>query len=259
MSIASIGTNGNAAWARYGIASVERDLDRAMTQLSTGKRTSSASIDAAGVGMAENLEAEMRGYKMGARSAFDAATAAAAADALLDEVSDITQRMRELAVQQLSGTLTSSQTGDIDTELTELNLMATALLGSGTWNGVSLNGITIAAAFGQDGGTTYAIAGPSTAVSAAAASATVATLQTALETIASARAGLGASVNALNAAGEHQLALAGAAAEGLSRAEDTDYAEATAELARAQIVQQAAMAMAAQANQQPATVLALLR
>ena len=257
MSVASIGTNGNSNWARYGVASVERDLDRAMMQLSTGKRTSSSAIDAAGIGQASKLEAEMRGFKMAARSAFDAATAALAADALLDEVMDIKQRQRELAVQHASSTLTTAQKTLITTEITDLGTATTALLASGTWNTKTLNNLSANAAVGQDGGSAIVVS--SGATIAATTGTTVTTYDTDMNTIATARGKLGAAANAATHAGEQQLALAAAASEGLSRVQDTDYAQATAELARAQIVQQAAMAMVAQANQQPSTVLALLR
>ena len=256
MSVASIGTNGNSNWARYGVASVERDLDRAMMQLSTGKRTASSAVDAAGIGQASKLEAEMRAYKMGARSAFDAASAALAADSLLDEIGDITQRQRELATQHASGTLTTAQKTLISAEIADLTTAATALIGSGKWNNTALDGINMSAAFGTDGGSTISLT--LTAVAAGTGN-TVTAYDTVLDNIATARGKAGAAANALTAAGEQQLALAASSSEGLSRVEDTDYAEATAELARAQIIQQAAMAMVAQANQQPSTVLALLR
>lgn len=256
MSVASIGTNGNSNWARYGVASVERDLDRAMMQLSTGKRTASSAIDAAGIGQASKLEAEMRAYKIGARSAFDAASAALAADSLWDEVGDITQRQRELAVQHASGTLSTAQKTLISTEISDLSTAATTLIAAGKWNTTALDGINIDAAFGTDGSSTITL---NVSAVTAGSGTTVSAYDTVLDNIATARGKAGAAANALTAAGEQQLALAASASEGLSRAEDTDYAEATAELARAQIVQQAAMAMVAQANQQPSTVLALLR
>jgi flagellin len=123
-----------------------------------------------------------------------------------------------------------------------------------SWNGSSAYGsFTIGA--GQDAGDTYSFA----LSSIAGTSSTVANVDTVLANLATERAKAGAAVNALTHMGESMLAMAAAAAESRGRVEDTDYAEATALLARSQIIQQAATAMVAQANQQPSSVLALLQ
>jgi flagellin len=257
MSVATINSNGNSMWARYGVASIERDLDRAMIQLSTGKRTSSSAIDAAGIGIASRLQSEQRGFAQAARNAFDGASLALAADAALDEIGDLLQRQRELLVEKTAGTLTTAQTSDIAVEVGELQT-AIALIGAAAqWNGSAIFGSTYTIGAGQDGADTYTFAASS--IAGVASNAAVSAVDTALVSLANFRAKLGAAVNVLTGVGENMLATAAAAAESRGRVEDTDYAEATAQLARAQIIQQAATAMVAQANQQPSSVLALLR
>ncbi|MDA0892438.1 MAG: flagellin [Proteobacteria bacterium] len=257
MSVAAVNTNGNSNWARYGVAAVERDLDKAMIQLSTGKRTTSAVIDAAGIGKASILESETRAYKQAARQAFDGASAMLAADAMIEEVMDIAQRQRELAVQyEGDAQLTTAQKAIISTEIANLATAATQILAAAKYNNTALNGLSLAIKFGSaSGGTITATAGTVTGASGNVVSA----IDTSIANMAEARGKAGAFANALTAVGENQLALAAATSESLSRVQDTDYAQATAELARASIVQQAAMAMVAQANQQPSTVLTLLR
>jgi flagellin len=256
MSVATINSNGNSMWARYGVASIERDLDRAMIQLSTGKRTSSAAIDAAGIGIASRLQSEQRGFAQAARNAFDGASLALAADAALDEIGDLLQRQRELLVEAEAGTLTSAQTMDITVEVGELKSAVSVIGAAAQWNGTAIWAAwTIGA--GQDGLDTYSFAASS--VGGVAGTDAVSDVDAALVSLANFRAKLGAAVNVLTGVGENMLATAAAAAESRGRVEDTDYAEATAQLARAQIIQQAATAMVAQANQQPSSVLALLR
>jgi flagellin len=256
MSVATINTNGNSMWARYGVASVERDLDKAMIQLSTGKRTTNAAIDAAGIGIASKLQAEQRGFAQAARNAFDGASLALAADAALDEIGDILQRQRELLVERAAGTLDSTQITIINTEIEALKTAAASLAGAATWNGTTVWAAKTIGA-GQDGADTYAFTPAS--VAAVGSGDAVSNADTNLATLATNRATLGAAVNALTHMGESMLAMAAAAAESRGRVEDTDYAEATALLARSQIIQQAATAMVAQANQQPSSVLALLQ
>jgi flagellin len=255
MSVATINSNGNSMWARYGVASIERDLDRAMIQLSTGKRTSSSAIDAAGIGIASRLHSEQRGFAQAARNAFDGASLALAADAALDEIGDLLQRQRELLVEAEAGTLTAAQTGDIAVEVDQLKSAIAVIGAAGQWNGTAIWATwTIGA--GQDGADTYSFAASS--VAGKASTDAVSDVDAALVSLANFRAKLGAAVNVLTGVGENMLATAAAAAESRGRVEDTDYAEATAQLARAQIIQQAATAMVAQANQQPSSVLALL-
>jgi flagellin len=188
------------------------------------------------------------------------------------EQTNMLQRMRELAVQASNGTNSSSQVGYLNTEFQALVTQIGSISSQTTWNGMNLLNATSTFSFqsGATSGQTISVVvtsmgtaslGVSTASisSTSAAAASIATLDTAMNSINSQRATLGASINQMAYAADNLTNVSANTTASRSTIMDTDYALATTQLAKNQIIQQAATAMLAQANQQPSAVMALLK
>ncbi len=276
-----INTNTNALAARNAINANTRTLQTAMQQLATGSKINSASDDAAGLAIRENMTAQIKGFNAAIRNANDGISLLQTADAAMDGMSSMLQRMRELSVLAQNDTYSSAQLTAMDDEfqalLTEVDRLASdtqfngfALLNGdgGNLGGTSVFSFQVGANSSQTievtisdqgtGGALSAIASATVASATSAASA-VTNLDTAIQALAANRSVIGAAINRLTYSADNATTMAQNAASARSQISDTDYATATSELARAQIIQQAGTAMLAQANQQPQTVLALLR
>ena len=256
-----INTNVKSMFAQAALQTNERSMTTAMNQLSTGKRTFSASVDAAGVSIAEKLTSQIRGSQMAARNVNDTISFMQTAEGALTEIGNMSQRMYELAVQKTSGTYSTgllSQVSDINTEI---HALATAIDGikTGTkWNGLLPATATALAATSDSSGTTSSLT--LTALGTTPTSATSVTdIDTYIGTVTTRRSEAGAHINRLGYMADNLNSNATNLAASRSRIQDTDYAKASAELARTQIISQAATAMLAQANQQPQAVLTLLQ
>jgi flagellin len=373
-----INTNVKSVIAANALKVNGRAMANAMEQLSTGKRINSASDDAAGLAITESMTAQSRGLNMAVRNANDGISMAQTAEGALIEVSNMLQRMRELAVQAATGTISDTQRGYLKNEATALADQIDSTIANTRWNNIqvlseanmttgvnlqvgdagsyslSLNNAVYTAGWAQGatsatlkvkavghslantdkiivtqatavGGITLsgeytvtridddnfsvtqtipaaatqvnavadsaAAGGAFTAVrlntasilnlkgaslagvaksailvanasdmsNAARSSAAIAKIDTGLEAVNTARANLGAAVNRLTSVVDNLSNVSQNLIESRSRILDTDYAAATTELARTQIIQQAGMAVLAQANQQPQAVLSLLR
>ena len=364
-----INTNMQSLVAGNALKLNSRAAATTMEQLSTGKRINSASNDAAGLAVSQSLTAQARGLNMAVRNANDAISMAQTAEAALIEVSNMLQRMRELAVQAATGTISPTQRTYLATEAAALADQIDSTITNTLWNGTQVlgasamnvgiriqvgadgakamgpynnvvqtfagsNQVTIASlncglvvgdtvqisqqsphdniwllpavdyrvvavapdssaftvvatttamAGGAAGGGTLnwrqtnaelvlkgasltaarkanlLVTGTSDMTDAAKSSAALAKIDTGLEAVNTARANLGASVNRLTSVVDNLTNVSQNLIESRSRILDTDYAAATTELARTQIIQQAGMAVLAQANQQPQSVLSLLR
>jgi flagellin len=284
-----INTNVSATLTQNAITKNERAMSSAMEQLSTGKRINSASDDAAGLAIASRMTAQIEGLSQAVRNANDAISLIQTADGALTEVTSMLQRMRQLAVQAASDTNTSTDRTALNTEFGLLRTEIDRIADNTQWNGEnvldgsagSMGALDFAVGanadqtisitiknFSSDGTAASATAAASNVtddISASAitsvtfANAAITALDTAIDQVNSERATLGATVNQLQYAADNLLNVKSNAEASRSRIEDTDYAEATTELARTQIIQQAATAMLAQANQIPQTVLALLK
>jgi flagellin len=276
-----INTNVSATLAQNAIVKNDRAMSSAMEQLSTGKRINKASDDAAGLAIASRMTSQINGVAQGARNANDAISLLQTADGAMIEVTNMLQRMRELAVQAASDTNVSNDRVALQSEFTALRSEIDRISGNTQWNGsdildgtagtsgtltfqvgasatqeitATLSDISTAAS-----GKTNAVNGVDISTNQASASAAITSVDTAIGLINTERASIGAIMNQLTYAGDNLLNVKANAEASRSRIEDTDYAAATTELARSQIVQQAATAMLAQANQIPQTVLALLK
>jgi len=256
-----INTNVKSMFAQAALQTNERSMTTAMNQLSTGKRTFSASVDAAGVSIAEKLTSQIRGSEMAARNVNDALTFMQTAEGALVEIGNMSQRMFELAVQKTSGTYSTgalSQTSDINTEITALASAIDGIKSGTKWNGLLPATATSLAITADSAGTTASLS-LTVLGSTPSATSTATEIDTYIGTVSTRRAEAGAHINRLGYMADNLSSNATNLAASRSRIQDTDYAKASAELARTQIISQAATAMLAQANQQPQAVLSLLQ
>jgi flagellin len=278
--MSKINTNVNALTATNALTRNSRDMQQTMQRLSTGQRINGASDDAAGIAIATTMTAQINGLNAAVRNANDAMSMLQTADGALSETSSLVQRMRELAVLAINDTYSTTQKSAMSTEFTALASQITSIATTTQWNGLGLLNGSAGGGTGNTSIITFQVGGNTaqtmtvtvtsmglgalsltTAGIGAAASATSALpdLDTALTVINTARATLGASINRLTHAVDNLSNVAANATESRSKITDTDYAQATSDLARQQIIQQAGTAMLAQANQMPSMVLALLR
>ncbi len=227
----------------FGAQSLNRSaigLQTAMQRLSSGLRINSAKDDATGLGIATNLDAKIRGANMAAQGAANAVTAAQTNDGYLAQITENTQRLREIAVQ-LGGTAAGSE--------------ATALAAENVRIRGLMNAATSSVVVNTSGGT---LATTGTAL-AATAGLTVANLDSDLTAINASRARYGADMATFSSVVANLQLESVNLSNQYSRVMDTDYAIETQNMTRNQILQQAGTAMLAQANQVPNTVLSLLR
>jgi flagellin len=252
-------------------------MSKSLEKLSSGFRINRAADDAAGLSISEGLRSQVGGLKVAVRNAQDAISVVQTAEGALTEVHSILQRMRDLAVQSANGgAATTGSQAAADTEVTSLKAEldrissttkygGTALL-DGAFNGtfqVGANNSTaerINVAVTQDVSSTgLGLTGTFGVGTTASAQSAIATLDTAISSVSTARASLGAVQNRF----EHTIANLNVATENLSASEsrirDTDMAQEMVQFTRSQILSQAGTSMLAQANQGPQSVLSLLR
>ena len=283
----TINTNLVSLNSQRSLNASQSSLATSMQRLSSGLRINSAKDDAAGLAIAERMNTQVRGMAVAARNANDAISLSQTAEGALGKIGDLFQRMRELAVQAANGTNTTADRVSLNEEFTQLAKEASRTLSGTQFNGQSILEVTGSSTFhiGANNSTaldqiTVAAFGWTSSASMTAVVGTAATatptlsitgtdgslaltamgaLDTAINTVNSQRATYGAVQNRfenvvanLMQAGENQAAAR-------SRIMDADYAAETANMSRAQILQQAGNAMVAQANQLPQQVLSLLQ
>ncbi|WP_076071916.1 flagellin [Sphingomonas montana] len=339
--MAVINTNSGAMRAQNSSRLASAAQATAMERLSSGKRINSAKDDAAGLAISNTMTAQIKGMNQGIRNANDGISLAQTAEGALGEVTNILQRVRELAVQAKSGTYSNDDRTNIQAEITALTAQVSDVLDNTKYNGVSMfdktgvstadkkftiqtgangfdtveikiksidgttfkNEVTAATAPATDpqagrvigmnvtgvasaaattamttanamaSGTDTEKASKATAVAAANAliessksedaiknaGTTLTNVDTALRTVNTVRADLGASQSRLESVVNVQTNNATNLSDARSRIEDTDYSIETTNLAKAQILSQASQAMLAQANQSSQGVMSLLR
>ncbi|MEO6277110.1 flagellin [Roseateles sp.] len=284
-----INTNLASLNAQRNTAMNQSSLAVSMQRLSSGLRVNSAKDDAAGLSIAERMNAQVRGSQVAIRNANDGISLAQTAEGALSKVGDALQRMRELAVQGRNATNTNADKDSLDKEFGELAKEIQRVLGGTTFNGKAVlatsdagtqtfqvganttandridivtTDMTTAAEITTVAGTDNTGAGraviDNTAVGATIDT-VISNIDIALDKVNGERATLGASQNRFDAVISNlQVAVENQSAS-RSRIMDADFAQETANLSRAQILQQAGNTMVAQANQLPQQVLALLR
>jgi len=256
-------------------------LSQAMERLSTGKRINTAKDDAAGLAIATKMTSEIRGLSAAMRNANDGLSVTQVAEGAMGEVSNILQRMRELAVQASSGTVSKSDRTAIQAEVTELTSQISNIAERTSFNGISLlNGSATATdplelkiQVGNNSGETVNLSisamnldslGLDSMASwddddGAGADAALALINTAIETVSSSRATLGGVQSRLEATVNNLNTTITNLSDARSRIEDADFSAESTALAKNQILSQASTAMLAQANQSQQGVLSLLR
>jgi flagellin len=286
--MAGINTNVASLNAQRNLNMSQASLSTSMERLSSGLRVNSARDDAAGLAIAERMNAQVKGMNVAIRNSNDAISLTQTAEGALGKVGDSLQRMRELAVQSRNATNSNSDKDSLDKEFGELSKEVQRVLGGTSFNGKKILGADAGAQSFQVGaGTTTddsidvtttkmtadanitAVAGTDNTgagrakIDNTATSANIATvidnLDKAIDTVTAERATLGATQNRFESViGNLQVSVENqSAARG--RIMDADFATETANLSRSQILQQAGTAMLAQANQSNQGVLSLLR
>jgi len=274
-----INTNIKALVATSELAKNGRTMAKTMESLSTGSRINKASDDAAGLSIRENMTAQIRGLNAAVRNANDAISMLQTADGALNEVADMLQRMRELGTLAQNDTYSTAQRVAMNDEFTQLQSEIDRIAENTLWNGMNLLDGTggnwgeeslFTFQVGANAGQTISVVVPDMSTSSlnidaltigtvADARDAVTALDDAISVLNSRRSVLGSVINRLTHAVDNLTNVSQNASESRSRVTDTDYATATSELARTQIIQQAATAILAQANQQPQMVLSLLK
>jgi len=275
----SIGTNTGALMAAASATSVNKDMETSMERLSTGKRINSASDDAAGVAIASRLSSEIRGTNQAIRNAQDGQALIDTAEGAHQEIENILQRMRELAVQSANDTNDDSDRVNLDAEFEALYTEIDRIASTTTWAGQDL--LSGAGGTGSDGAFNIQVggntgSGDTITVTIDAMDATtlavdigitdrddaetaIDLIDTAIETVNTQRATLGATSNRLNNTISNLTNISIQLEGGRGRIEDADFAAESTSLAKSQILQQASTAMLAQANASKQNVLSLLQ
>ena len=272
-----INTNISALRASNAATSAASMTATAMERLSTGQRINSSKDDAAGLAIATSMTAQIRGMSQGIRNANDGISMAQTAEGALNEVTNMLQRVRELAVQSSSGSYQdATDRVYMQTEVDELTAQIDQVISNSEFNGVTLFDGSTATVTIQTGATAAdtvdlamadlttltasgGAAGSYDVSTAAGASGILATLDTELDSISSARATLGAGQSRLDSTVNNLTDNIANLSEARSRIQDADYTAETTALAKSQILSQASTAMLAQANQNQQNVLSLLR
>ncbi|HEX6017416.1 MAG TPA: flagellin [Burkholderiaceae bacterium] len=264
----TINTNVASLNAQRNLSTSKESLAVSLQRLSSGLRVNSSRDDAAGLAIASRMDAQIRGINVAIRNANDGISLAQTAEGALATISDIYQRMRELAVQAQNGSNSDADRGNLDAEYQQLSAEVTRIKDQTKFNGTAIIGAgatTVSFQVGPNNGdtlsvTTVAVTTVAGNISTAGtASTAVDALDTAINTINTNRANYGAAMNRFGFAISNLQITAENQSAARGRIMDADFAAETANLSRAQILQQAGSAMVAQANQLPNQVLALLR
>ncbi len=268
-----IGTNVGAMRAANASSAATSALQTSMERLSTGKRINSAKDDAAGLAIASSMTSQIKGMSQAIRNSNDGISMAQTAEGALGEITNMLQRIRELAVQSASGTYDDGDRGNLQTEVSALTaqigdiLTDTEFNGNKLFTGAAGTAGVVAIQVGANASETVnlsftAITDATTATTvatAAGATTAIGTVDTFLTTINTRRAELGAGQNRLQSVVNNLTSNVTNLSDARSRIEDTDFSVETAALAKAQILSQASTAMLSQANQSQQGVLSLLR
>ena len=279
--MAVINTNTGSLYAQQAMTTNARGLSTVMQQLSTGKRINNAVDDVAGMAISTRLTSQIRGLNQAIRNTNDGISLIQTAEGATDQVTNMLQRMRELAVQASNDTNNTQDRSFLDLEFQALSSQIDNIANYTQWNGADVlnqkggtsgvfrfqvganSGQTISITFSNM--TTQANKGVLSDIQSknitgtVTASAALGVIISALDTVSLSRSNMGAVISRLQFTSDNLANVSAKAQESRSRIEDTDYSQATTELAKRNIIQQAAQAMLAQANQAPQLVLQLLR
>jgi flagellin len=270
----SLQTNVSSLVAENGFNQSTSQIQASFEKLSTGYRINSAADDAAGLGIAKSMNAQVQSYAVASQNANDAVSMVQTADGSAEQINGLLTRMRELAVEAQNGTMSSGDVSNLNTEfqadLSEIGRTANTSSFNGTnlLNGtqsssnlvsfqVGINGTTsdqIAVQFGGADATSLGVQG-TTVTSANILS----TIDSAITNLNTTRAGFGAAMNRLTDAASTIQSTETNLSAALSTIQDVDVASETSNLAQHQVLAQAGASVLAQANQAPQLALKLLQ
>jgi len=270
-----IQTNFASLAAQKNLQVSQKQLAGSFQKLSSGFRVNTAADDAAGLAVSESMKSQIRSYTVAERNAGDAQSMAQTAEGALGEVHDILGRMRELAVQSSNGSLTDTDRGYLNTEFSSLQSEVTRIQGSAKFNGVQLLNNTVATVKFQVGldnvatdqidvdfggvALTTLVTATSTAVDTATnALASLANIDSAIDSVSGYRAKFGTAMNRLDVATSNIQTMRLNISAANSRIRDVDVASETSNLSRNQVLSQAGVSILAQTNQLPQMAFGLL-
>lgn len=275
----TINTNWSALRVQHALTSNRRALESAMGRLVSGQRIRSSADDAAGSGMGSRLASSIRGLGMAVRNANDGISLLQTADNATQEMSAMLWRMKELAIQAANDTNGQIDRDALHTEFAELQTQLGVIIDTTEWNGnkvlsghLGVSGsfvLQVGASSGDhfsvdmtslDTGSLHDVMQSSVLISSQTdATAVLAGIDSALSQLANSRSTWGAASNRLLHATDNALSVSMNSSASRSRIMDADYAQTTADMARAMILNQTGTAMLSQANQRPMMILSLLR
>ena len=263
--------NINSLQVQNALSLNNRVLEKSVAQLSTGQRVNSAADDAAGLAIGNQMTRQILSLNQAVRNANDGISMLQTADGATDTIVSVLGRMKQLAIQSANDTYSSTDREALHTEFTELQSAISTVISTTQWNGNNildgslgtvslqvgaLSDDTINVSFADLSGlASLSSTGISTSADALLA---LGDVDSSLEDVGSARNTWGAAMNRLTHAADNSSNVSMNLSTSRSQLLDADYAKATADLARAQIIQEAGNAMLSQANQQPLLVLHLL-
>ena len=278
---AVLGTNVASLWASKNLQSAQSNMANSVERLSSGLRINRARDDAAGLAVANSLTQQINSADQGVRNLNDGISMVQTSEGAISQASEMAQRILTLAVQATNGSLSTTQKTTINTEMTALIAAIDSITTRTTFSGKTLlDGLSITIYTGKSSTESVSISAAALATISSGGSAT--TLSTAITTAASStadasytaianaastyitaldtqRGALGAIQNQMEYSVNNIVELSANLSSARSRVIDTDYATETSNLTKGQILQQAATAMLAQANQMPNVILSLLK
>ena len=277
-----INTNIASLNAQRNMVTSQASLSQSMQRLSSGLRINSAKDDAAGLAIAERMNAQVRGMNVAVRNSNDGISLSQTAEGALSKVGDSLQRMRELAVQARNSTNSDDDKDSLNKEFEQLQSEITRVLGGTAFNGKKILGadatdltfqvgantttddvITVSTTDMTTDATITAVTAGTAVIDntadATAIAAVIDSIDDAIDTVNNKRAEFGATQSRFDAVISNLQQSVENQSAARSRIMDADFASETANMSRAQILQQAGNAMVAQATQLPQQVLSLLR
>jgi flagellin len=268
-----VNTNIASLNAQRNLSSVSGRLQGNFSRLSSGLRIATAADDAAGLGVSERMRSQIRSMSVASRNAQDGISLSQTAEGALSEVNNNLNRMRELAIQASNGTLSTSDRATLDVEFQALITEIGRVAAQTSFNGLQLldgtttsltmqvgvnAGETVSVTLSDVTTTTLGLGGLDVTL-AANASAALSSIDSAIDDVNTTRGSLGAMQNRLQSTIASILNTRENLSAAESRIRDVDVATETADLSRNSIMQQAAVAVLAQANVQPQLALSLLQ
>lgn len=277
----SVLTNTASMNAQRNLAATQMSLSASIGRLSSGMRINSASDDAAGLGISENLKANIRSLGQAQRNTNDGVSMTQVAEGAMDDMQGIVSRMRELSVQSANSTLGSNERGYIQTEFKQLSSEINRIGAVTNFNGQKLldgsasTGLTFQVGINNTandrismsvtklttstlGSTSLHLASASLSTVTGAQNA-IGAFDKAIQQLSSARAKVGATQNRMTVTIANLASTQEHLSAANSRIRDVDVASETAAMTKSQILSQAGLAVLAQANQLPQSALSLLR